>query len=83
MESLLDGLYHEKKAGGFFMKYLEKLGNEVTFDFKQNLSMVNSYIKPTEYYSINTLLHLIEYCVPSLLIESVDLIPCIVISHYF
>ncbi|XP_071836453.1 regulator of G-protein signaling 22-like isoform X2 [Apostichopus japonicus] len=29
MESLLDGLYHEKKAGGFFMKYLEKIGNEV------------------------------------------------------
>lgn len=30
MEILLDGLYHEKKAGGFFMKYLENLGNQVT-----------------------------------------------------
>ncbi|XP_038056134.1 regulator of G-protein signaling 22-like [Patiria miniata] len=27
MESLLEGLYHEKKAGGFFMAYLEKLDN--------------------------------------------------------
>lgn len=34
MESLLDGLYHEKKAGGFFMKYLEKIGNEVTFEYQ-------------------------------------------------
>ena len=29
MESLMQGLYHEKKAGGFFMGYLEKLGNMV------------------------------------------------------
>ncbi|XP_077991279.1 regulator of G-protein signaling 22-like [Glandiceps talaboti] len=29
MESLLQGLYNEKKAGGFFMKFLEKTGNSV------------------------------------------------------
>ncbi|XP_071807529.1 regulator of G-protein signaling 22-like isoform X2 [Asterias amurensis] len=28
MESLLEGLFHEKKAGGFFMAYLEKLENQ-------------------------------------------------------
>ncbi|XP_033123615.1 regulator of G-protein signaling 22-like [Anneissia japonica] len=29
MEDLLDGLMFEKKAGGFFMTYLEQLGNKV------------------------------------------------------
>ena len=34
MESLLEGLFHEKKAGGFFMAYLEKLENQVSTNGK-------------------------------------------------
>ncbi|KAJ8032832.1 Regulator of G-protein signaling 22 [Holothuria leucospilota] len=46
MESLLDGLYHEKKAGGFFMKYLENLGNQIF------INCLNCWHELQEYHTL-------------------------------
>ena len=42
MDSLLKALYHERQAGGFFQKYIERSGNKVLFLQMDNLSVCYS-----------------------------------------